>query len=256
MTVSSLSPLISGYRENARAAKSLQLTRIRRALCGRRQGKRPRHSHPQGGATFDHELDGDGGEQEAHHALQNGHSGVSEATTSGGKLWRDNPDYPCWSSTVNPTQQHLSEAEKHRKAAAQHRAASEALQNAEARACAGIPEHERDVSPFFHREDIADIQVERSQPTGKQLSSDAIGAVIVFRALPGLTAEWLQRAIDCHIARNAALGHDVPEMEYCPLVPRDVTAQVTSTGNGFAVRVTSKNPKSAAEIIERAEKLR
>jgi hypothetical protein len=42
------------------------------------------------------------------------------------------------------------------------------------------------------------------------------GAVISFRATPGLTAQWLQRVIDCHLARNAALGHTVgglPKLE-------------------------------------------
>jgi hypothetical protein len=49
-----------------------------------------------------------------------------------------------------------------------------------------------------------------------------------------MTAEWLQRLTDCHIARNAALGHVAPAMPDCPLVPMGVTARVTSTGGGFA----------------------
>lgn len=32
--------------------------------------------------------------------------------------------------------------------------------------------------------------------------------------------DWLERAISCHLARNAALGHEVPAMPDCPLVPR------------------------------------
>jgi hypothetical protein len=31
------------------------------------------------------------------------------------------------------------------------------------------------------------------------------GSVIAFRAVPGLTTKWLQRTIDCHLARNAAM---------------------------------------------------
>ena len=68
------------------------------------------------------------------------------------------------------------------------------------------------------------------------------GADIVFRAVPGMTPEWLQRIVDCHLARAAAVGHDMPEMSYCALMLKNVTGQVTSTGNGFAVAVTSQDP--------------
>lgn len=173
----------------------------------------------------------------------------------GARRWRDGLDSPCWTSTVNPTQAHLTHAKKHRKAAADHRAASKALRDAEAQACTGIPEDERDVSPFFLREDILDVKVERGLPSAKQQLRQPIGVIVTFRAVPGLTSEWLQRSVDCHIARNAALGHDLDEVEmnYCPLVPRDVKARVTSTGSGFVVMVTSDNPKSVNEIIRRAQ---
>ena len=44
----------------------------------------------------------------------------------------------CWTVTTNPTQGHVKTAEEHRELAAQHRAASQALQSAEVRACTGI----------------------------------------------------------------------------------------------------------------------
>jgi hypothetical protein len=65
----------------------------------------------------------------------------------------------------------------------------------------------------------------------------------------------MQRILNCHLARNAVLGHDVPEMDYCPLVPKDVTAQVTSGGDRYLVDVQSRNPASAQEIWARAQRI-
>ncbi len=162
----------------------------------------------------------------------------------------------CWSSSTNPTQEHQADAEKHRKAAADHRAASTALRDAEAWACAGVSEPNRDMSPFGHREDIIGVQPAYVHVTGKEPRDEVVGAVVTFRALPGMTGEWLQRVIDCHIARNNALGNDVPEMPDCPLVPKGVTATVSSAGGGFAVRIESQDPHSAKEILRRAELLK
>jgi hypothetical protein len=162
---------------------------------------------------------------------------------------------PCWSSTVNPTARHLADVEEHRKLAAEHRAASQALRDAEARACVGLADADRDMSPFAHREDIASVQELVTRTGGKSPSSRQTGAVVVIRAVPGLTAQWLQRVVDCHLARNAAVGHDLAEMPYCPLVPNGVTATVAPTDTGFAVSVQSEDPTVAREILRRAQGL-
>lgn len=70
-----------------------------------------------------------------------------------------------------------------------------------------------------------------------------------------MTAEWLQRLVDCHLARNASLGHSVPELPDCPLVPKGVEAQVLSTGSGFAVNVRADDPATSEEIFARARRL-
>lgn len=162
----------------------------------------------------------------------------------------------CWTSTKNPTAEHLEEAKKHQKMAADHRAASQALREAEARACVGLSDADRDESPFDHREDIASVApLTEGVGAGKFQYTRTAGAIITFRALPGMTAQWLQRVIDCHIARNAALGHDVPEMSYCPLVPNNVTARVDPTASGFAVAVRSDDSDTADEVLRRARAL-
>jgi hypothetical protein len=163
----------------------------------------------------------------------------------------------CWTSTVNPTAQHADDAKKHHELAAKHRAAGDALKQAEAQACAGIDEADRDISPFYHREDIASVsEAQETVTAGKGSSTRKSGARIVFRAVPGLTAEWLQREVDCHIARASALGHSMPEMGYCPLVMKDIKAKVSSTGDGFAVEVTSSDAKTVEEILKRAQSLK
>src|SRR5437868_3777456 len=45
----------------------------------------------------------------------------------------------CWTSVGHPTTEARQRAEQHRRMAADHRAASQSLRDAEARACVGIP---------------------------------------------------------------------------------------------------------------------
>jgi hypothetical protein len=165
----------------------------------------------------------------------------------------------CWKSEENPTAQHERDAAHHRELAAQHRAAMQSLNAAEARSCAGLSEDDKDSSPFAHREEIRSVSPLREEvPVGKTKSTRTAGAEITFLAVPGLTAEWLQRVVDCHLARNSAIGHETAsaEMPYCPLTLRGVTATVRSTGDGFAVAVRSDDATTAQEILRRAESLK
>jgi hypothetical protein len=139
--------------------------------------------------------------------------------------------------------------------AADHRAAASALRDSEMRACTGVPDVDRDMSPFDHREDIMEVTPARAMAGVKQQSRVLRGAVITFRAVPGMTAEWLQRVVDCHLARNAAVGFDMPEMAYCPLTIKTVRARVASTGNGFTVTVESDDPTAAKEVLRRSQAL-
>ncbi len=163
---------------------------------------------------------------------------------------------PCWTSDINPTESHRAEAARHRDAAAAHRAAAEALRAAEATECAGLSEADRDQSPFSHREDIASVEeLTEEVLVGRTRTRRTVGARVVLRAVPGLTAEWLQRVLECHLARNASLGHDVPEMSYCPLVPNGARVDVHSAGDGFAVDVRAESEEAIAEVVRRARGL-
>lgn len=165
---------------------------------------------------------------------------------------------PCWTSVANPTAQHAEDAARHRELAAAHRAASSALVQAERRACTGIDPADIDTSPFYHREEIVSVQPARDPAApyyGKYASSPVVGATVVFRTVPGLTTEWLQHVMKCHLARAASAGHEMPEMAYCPLALKNVQATVASASDGFAVRVTSADGPTAQEILRRATAL-
>jgi hypothetical protein len=170
--------------------------------------------------------------------------------TSAGSEPADTPYTPCWQAADRRV------VDAHANAAAKHRTASAELRDAEARACAGISSEDRDMSPFERVADIANVEPLVEQVgTPKLPRTETVGAIVTFRAVPGLTAEWLQRIVDCHLARNAALGHVVPEMPNCPLVPRGVHARVRSVGNGFAVEIRGDDAASVREIRARAERL-
>lgn len=163
---------------------------------------------------------------------------------------------PCWTSTSNPTQEHSSDAESHKEMAAKHRAAAGALAQAETQSCTGIDAQDRDVSPFYHREDITSVTpITRTVQHGKHTSTITSGAAITFRAVPMLTTEWLQHEVNCHLARAAAVGYDMPEMSFCPLMLKDVKAGVSSVGDNFLVQVESDDPNTAKEILSRSQAL-
>lgn len=197
------------------------------AACGGSSG-----THPHDMSAAEHEHQASLHDQEA----ANAHP--APAPSSCGKAGA------CWASLAG---------DDHRRVAAEHRAASTALREAEASACAGIADEDRDTSPFEHRADIASVAplVERTN-NGKQTAMHEVGATVTFRAVPGMTAEWLQRLVDCHLARNAVLGHDLAAMPDCPLVPRGVTARVHSVGDGFAVDIRGDGADATREVIARA----
>ena len=215
------------------------------AACGHAAGTRPHEmSVPEHEAAAAREQD-----QASTHSAQHDPNATQEEQRCSGSKGR-----VCWTVTTNPTSGHVETADEHRELAAQHRAASQALRDAEARACVGIDDADRDMSPFAHGADIRSVSQLREETTvGKNRVARDAGATIVFRATPGLTEEWLQRLVSCHLARNAAVGHDMAEMPYCPLVPRGAQATVRSVGDGFAVDVRADDAASVTEIWRRAQ---
>lgn len=177
------------------------------------------------------------------------------SSAAGGSFASGGIEPSCWTENNNMTSEHRDEAARHTKMAADHRAASKALRDAESSACVGISTQDRDISPFHHRDDVASVEPIEVR-AGPKAMAHLSGVTVVFRAVPGMTAESLQRIVDCHIARNAALGNVVPEMDYCPLVPKGVTASVSSSGDGYAVAIHAQDAATAADVLARARALK
>jgi hypothetical protein len=142
-------------------------------------------------------------------------------------------------------------------AGSQRRATPASLAEAESRACAGIPEDARNKGPFEHAERITSIDpfVVEEYPRTTPPIERVAGAVVTMRAEPGLTAEWLQRVVDCNLAHSASSGYSAAEMPNSPLGLEGVKAEVRSTGDGFAVEIQSKERKVSREILARAQQL-
>ena len=218
--------------------------------CAHSAGTEP---HAMSSADHDQAAERDEAEAAGHEAEYD-----SEATRGASGCQTGDRGYACWRSRSNPTAEHRRVAERSREDAARHRAASQALRDAEERQCAGLPDGDRDLSPFMHRDDIRSVSPFREERAiGRASTSRTAGAVVVFNAVPGMTAEWLQRVVSCHLARNAAIGFDVAstDMPTCPLTLRGVEATVASVGDGFSVTLRSDDTDTANEVLRRARAL-
>ncbi len=139
----------------------------------------------------------------------------------------------CISTWSNPTAEHAELARRYRAQAAKHRAAAQALRNAEQAACQGIAERDRDTSPLLHADDLLGFEKDSSSEPG-----GPVAFRIHFRAIEGVDAARMQRRLDCRLARSASRGFEVPEMPYCPLVLQGVSAVAYAEGAGLDVVLT------------------
>ena len=79
----------------------------------------------------------------------------------------------------------------------------------------------------------------------RQSSTRVEGAIVQVAAQPGMTREWLQRLVDDPSAAQSG----------CPMEVNGASGRVTSTGQGFAITVSSQHRDGAREILRRAEAL-
>jgi hypothetical protein len=155
---------------------------------------------------------------------------------------------PCWSSLVNPSKTLRGKAERHRIAAAEHRANAAALLDAERESCRGLGQDEIAQSPFAQRDDIGSVQPLRE---GQALR----GVAIAFRRVPGLTAAWMRQSLACHAARAAVLGYPTTFMAFSPLALPDVAVGVAETADAIVVTLRSDRDEIAAAALGRAQDL-
>jgi hypothetical protein len=123
-------------------------------------------------------------------------------------------------------------------------------------ACRGVPDAERHVWLLTNRQDV--VAVGEIRPEESMIESQTpdprAGARVLLAAGPGVTAEWLERIGECHIAQNAARGYP-QSAAASPLDVKGAEVQVRSVGDGFAVDITSYDWKAGREILRRARAL-
>jgi hypothetical protein len=170
---------------------------------------------------------------------------LADQLTSGGErlLGRS----PCWTAADDEAR-HRELAADLRADAAAHRARARELAQAERDACEGMPTNELDHTPFFHRADIAAV-------AALVEGGEVRGARIRFRAVPGLTSDWLREAIACHQARAAALGWPEQHFAYDPTMVPGATATVEERGGSILVVIRADDDLAAQVAYGRAEDL-
>jgi len=120
-------------------------------------------------------------------------------------------------------------------------------------ACSGVPDVDTNGSPLVNPEDVRSIQEIRAEAPVSEAETVVPrgGARILLRAQPGMTAEWLQRIAECHSSHVAVANPAM--LTSSPLDVKGARVTVQSTGDGFAVDITSADYKVAREILARAK---
>jgi hypothetical protein len=106
-------------------------------------------------------------------------------------------------------------------------------------ACAGL-----DAAAVDRTVDDLRANVEGVEPlhdgNGPKVLPHTVGASVQVRAVPGMTASWLGRVLQCDAAHRGTL------------VPAGAESEVSPTPTGFSVAVRSRDPDVAREIVLRA----
>ena len=115
----------------------------------------------------------------------------------------------------------------------------------------GAPFNDLQQGPFARRDYITSVEPYKVTETNwKHFWTKLEGAVVKVRPAPGVTREWLQRTVDDHMGQMAGAP-----MNDCPLSVAGASAVVSSTGDGFAITIQSKDKDTAQEILRRADLL-
>ena len=151
---------------------------------------------------------------------------------------------PCWNISSQTMQRHDTLATSERAQARADRRAAARLAEAEAAACANISDADRSRSPFVHRDDIDAVLPHRE-------SGVLRGVRVVFKVVPALDATWMRRAIACHQAHVAMLGHVPPSLADDPTLLPGARVSVGQQGPQVTVLVET-SPDLAPIAIAQA----
>jgi len=152
---------------------------------------------------------------------------------------------PCWDTDEEASEAHRSAAAKELRTAREERAQAVALARTELASCRGIPPRELTHTPLSHAKEIEEIIPHRE-------GDEVRGVHVVFKRVPGLNAKWMERAIACHRARSAVLGH-VASIDPTLLPGTEVT--VTQDRGHVQVYIRAADGDTGALALARAQSL-
>ena len=81
------------------------------------------------------------------------------------------------------------------------------------------------------------------------------GVKITFKTVSGLSANWLERDIQCHQARFAALGGPASYLPDDPSLVNGAHVEVTDMNGKLTVEITTPDPDAAKLAQDRAKDL-
>jgi hypothetical protein len=113
---------------------------------------------------------------------------------------------------------------------------------------------EKSIAPVLSGSAVQGVQPLYNTLEGSKSGVQAAlrGATIKVAALPGVTSEWLDRALECHSAK-VTLGHlpGAPDDPFW-LPGSAVDIDVRSARDGFDVAITGYSSEDARQILDRA----
>jgi hypothetical protein len=117
----------------------------------------------------------------------------------------------------------------------------------------GGQDDERSLAPVFHGEAVQNVDALYRSDASPGARSEVRGVSITVRALPGMTAESLDRALQCHSAK-ATLGDSRAAWDDPFFLPGSfVGIDVRAAGYGFEVEVAGSSSDEGYAILTRAQ---
>lgn len=117
----------------------------------------------------------------------------------------------------------------------------------------GADDDEKTIAPVLTGSAVVSVQPLYAAAGGSKSGpqSELRGATVTVSALPGVTAEWLDRALECHGAK-AMLGRVQAGNDPFWLPDATLDVDVRSAKDGFEIAIGAFSPEDARRILDRA----
>lgn len=121
----------------------------------------------------------------------------------------------------------------------------------------GVPRHTDDVDATVWAPGLDLDALHRALEAQDLVFRVEVGATVLLRRIPDLTAEKLLRILNCHVARSATTGYGLSTTaaERSPLSENGARVAVREFSSGFAVDIRADDPFAAQAILLRAQRL-